>query len=185
MSRLGQIVFNAQPLMIVAAFVYCATALAVPSDPAAPIPPPNKINNTAEPLTGTLFFNRQQRDQIDRTRKGGNLVLEDASTVSPTPPVKPPPAIINGFVKRSDGNNTVWVDGAMKRNLSQNLFDEIEPMSVGGATKIDRTKGADTKPASLIAIRHKKHTVLPHKQNSIAKAQVNKNLTRRHFRGKR
>ncbi len=97
-------------------------------DPAMP-PPPRKITDIAEPLSGTLFFSREQRERIDRARQRGEVVVEDDVVLA----VRNQPSIINGFVKRSDGRNVVWVDGEIQRDISKELSDEIVPMSVGSS----------------------------------------------------
>ena len=99
-------------------------------DPAMP-PPPRKITDVSEPLSGTLFFSREQRERIDRARQRGEVVVEEDVVIA----VRNQPSVINGFVKRSDGKNIVWVDGEMQRNVSQELSDEMVPMSVGGSNQ--------------------------------------------------
>ena len=99
-------------------------------DPALPAPP-RKITDIAEPLSGTLFFNREQRERMDRARQRGEVVVEEDVVIA----VRNQPSIINGFVKRSDGKNVVWVDGEIQRNISKELSDEIVPMSVGGSNQ--------------------------------------------------
>ena len=99
-------------------------------DPAMP-PPPRKITDIAEPLSGTLFFSREQRERIDRARQRGEVVVEENVVIA----VRNQPSIINGFVKRSDGKNVVWVDGEIQGNISKELSDEIVPMSVGGSSQ--------------------------------------------------
>jgi len=99
---------------------------------ASAIPPlPSKITDIAEPLSGTLFFSREQRERIDRARLRGEVIVDDDVVIA----VSNQPAVINGFVKRSDGKNIVWVDGEMQRNVSQELTDELMPMSVGSSNQ--------------------------------------------------
>ncbi len=52
---------------------------------------------------GTLFFSPQEREQMDRLRRG-ETVTADVS-------VEPAAHAVTGFVKRSDGHDTVWIDG--------------------------------------------------------------------------
>ena len=50
----------------------------------------------------TLFHSAQEREQLDRLRRGE----------PPEAPVaKRGPPVVSGFVKRSDGRDTAWVDG--------------------------------------------------------------------------
>jgi hypothetical protein len=51
---------------------------------------------------GTLFYTPAEREQLDRQRRG--------EEVSPGAPLAREHAI-TGFVQRSDGRGTVWVDG--------------------------------------------------------------------------
>lgn len=178
----------------------CANAAVIPP------PAPAKVSNTAEPLSGTLFFNRAQREKIERTGSAGSaenvtpaqkngpaagsLTAEENNAALNTPNLgaKQLPPTINGFVKRSDGSNTVWVDGQAKRNLSQDLLDEIVPMSVGGNTKFDRPKAAAPirKDANHLGhSAHQKRKVNLAKNFSPAKAQVSKNLQPRKLKRRR
>jgi hypothetical protein len=52
----------------------------------------------------TLFHSASERDQLDRQRRG-----EPPEAQSPATPRAPP--AVTGFVKRSDGRDTVWLDG--------------------------------------------------------------------------
>jgi hypothetical protein len=58
---------------------------------------------------GTLFHTAEERARLDALRRG-----EPATPATPTTPV-PAPRVhtpeVTGFVKRSDGRNTVWIDG--------------------------------------------------------------------------
>ena len=56
----------------------------------------------AEDDLGTLFFSREERASLDRLRRG-----------EPDAPVaRLARHSVTGFVRRSDGRNTVWIDGA-------------------------------------------------------------------------
>jgi hypothetical protein len=50
----------------------------------------------------TLFHTAEEREQMDRLRRG------DPPEESPA---KRGPPVVGGYVKRSDGRNTVWLDG--------------------------------------------------------------------------
>lgn len=53
---------------------------------------------------GTLFHTPEERARLDRMRRGEG-----------EPPAAPAPgraSAVTGFVKRSDGRNTVWIDGS-------------------------------------------------------------------------
>ena len=72
----------------------------VPADAApaaaAPTEPPREDD------LGTLFHSPQERARLDKMRRG-----------EPPEPAagKRAPAAVTGFVQRSDGRNTVWIDG--------------------------------------------------------------------------
>ena len=51
----------------------------------------------------TLFHSAGERQQLDRQRRGEPAGEEAA--------VKRAPPVVNGIVKRSDGRQTVWIDG--------------------------------------------------------------------------
>lgn len=53
---------------------------------------------------GTLFTTPEERDRLDRLRRG-----EPPVAAANQDPTRAPQ--VTGFVKRSDGRNTVWIDG--------------------------------------------------------------------------
>jgi hypothetical protein len=65
--------------------------------PAAPSEPP------APAQLRTLFHSAAEREELDRIRRG-DPPQEVASS-------KRGPPVVTGFVKRSDGRDTVWLDG--------------------------------------------------------------------------
>jgi hypothetical protein len=77
---------------------------------------------------GTLFNTPQERARLDRLRRGEPDVpaqIEGERVVNPT---------LTGFVKRSDGHDTIWVDGVpvpVSRADSARLLD---PRAVGSGT---------------------------------------------------
>jgi hypothetical protein len=80
-----------------------AAAQAPASAPPPPVPasvPPAPAN--AAPDFGTLFHSAEERARLDKLRRGE----------LPDPPAtrRGPPSV-TGFVQRSDGRNTVWIDG--------------------------------------------------------------------------
>jgi len=52
---------------------------------------------------GTLFTSAEERARLDRLRRG-------EPEASRSTPQSPDPAV-TGYVRRSDGRNTVWIDG--------------------------------------------------------------------------
>ena len=58
------------------------------------------------PPLGTLFHTPEERARLDRLRRGEPPVID-----SPTAGREARTPAVTGYVKRSDGRNTVWVDG--------------------------------------------------------------------------
>ncbi len=67
---------------------------------------PDPITTTSLPLSGKLFFTDDKRTQLDRARRDGTIVVEGDVIQRTT--------VLNGFVKRSDGGTTYWVNGGGK-----------------------------------------------------------------------
>ncbi len=59
----------------------------------------------ADPPLGTLFHTPEERARLDRLRRGE----PEPATNAPAPGAS---SSVTGFVKRSDGRHTVWIDGA-------------------------------------------------------------------------
>jgi hypothetical protein len=94
------------------------------------VPAVAKLAPTPKVLTGTLFNTHEQRERLDRTRlRGGTIGDETVVTAEPERPV------INGFVKRSDKRDTVWVDDVMKRDPRAEVVERLEPNMVGGMSR--------------------------------------------------
>jgi len=86
---------------------------------------------------GTLFTTPEERARLDRLRRGDASAGEVAST-----PSRANAPVVTGYVKRSDGRNTVWIDG--------------EPVSVGrdGAALLDpRAVDRPVSPDGALEIR--------------------------------
>jgi len=72
----------------------------------------------AEVSLGTLFHTPEERARLDRMRRG-----EPEQAAAPTPGGR---SVVTGFVKRSDGRNTVWIDGSpvtVRGSSAANVFD--------------------------------------------------------------
>ncbi len=55
---------------------------------------------------GTLFYSPEQRAKMDRLRRGEPVTeIAQATGAAPRRPA------VTGYVQRSDGRNTVWIDG--------------------------------------------------------------------------
>ena len=107
-------------------------------------PPPKNIRNTAEPISGTLFFTREQREQIDRARKQGYFVEVEEGVVAE----KPRRPVINGFVKRSDGADAVWINGECM-NLAAGAAESISATDVGSSAAAQRVQFVSSSAKSI------------------------------------
>ncbi|MEP7156687.1 MAG: hypothetical protein ABI905_12990 [Betaproteobacteria bacterium] len=90
---------------------------------------PSAVNEKSpelRPLSGTLFFTDQERARMDRARKSGVAMTADGM-LAPAPP-----SVLNGFVKRSDGQTTIWVDGQPRPNVQGTNVQQLRPQDVGG-----------------------------------------------------
>ncbi len=87
---------------------------------------PRAIPDSVEPLPGTLFFSREQRERLDRARKRGEVIEDGIEAPPETPPV------INGFLRRADGKTIVWVDGKAYPEGPEKLAQKVQAADVGG-----------------------------------------------------
>jgi hypothetical protein len=102
-------------------------------------------------LVGPLFQTQEERAQLDRARAG-------LPEVAPTAARSVSPPVINGFVKRSDGRATVWVDGVAAKTDNAVAMEKLEPMMVGGS--LAGSKGSDAPQVEGQRLGHtKKKTV--------------------------
>jgi hypothetical protein len=88
--------------------------------------------NAAE--LGTLFFTPAERDQLDRMRRGEPEVPAAVAAGKPR---------VTGFVRRSDGRNTVWINGVpmvVGGKAAEQLMDPGEVGTPPGhETRIERS----------------------------------------------
>ena len=78
---------------------------------------------------GTLFNSADERARLDRLRRG-----EPAGTARPRGVPE-----VTGFVKRSDGRSTVWIDGVPMQVATPRAGPLLDPRSVrshGGADSV-------------------------------------------------
>jgi len=117
---------------------------------------PSSVNEMApliQPLAGTLFFDQRQRDQMDRARKRGVVSIDDVSG-------EPAVSVLNGFVKRSDGQITIWVDGQLRSDVRSSTAHDLQPQDVGGNSETIRVVDAFRKAnASMPPIITKKQSM--------------------------
>ena len=114
-------------------------------------PPPASSFNSASGLEGRLFYSAQERQRIEAARRRG-FVFGDSSQL-----VDAPPSVLNGFVKRSDGNTAVWVDGGVRWNAKTASTSSLLPTDVGGpASYLKSTTFEAPTPALKNTARSKK-----------------------------
>ena len=147
---------------------YCGLASAATGSGIDIPPPPRKIADTTEPLAGTLFFSRAQREKIDRARLRGKPIDEESVLV---PDRK---SVINGFVKRSDGKATVWVDGEALSKVTLVIADMVQPSDVGGGNNASRVRldSASAEPPKRVYIPKKNRTTPSRKTKSRSAGKV-------------
>ena len=107
--------------------------------------------DTADRLEGRLFFSAQERQRMDAARRRGLVVGDDGQLV------EAPPSVLNGFVKRSDGNTAVWVDGNVRWNAKSKNADSLLPSDVGGPSEYLKSTNGEVMVVST------KHTAFPKK----------------------
>ena len=140
---------------------------ATPPSQQAPRPLAEVSPDAAKRLEGRLFFSAEQRQRMDAARKRGLVSSDDGQLV------ETPPSVLNGFVKRSDGNTAVWVDGVPRWNAQSKNADSLSPSDVGGpASYLKLTSGETVALAPKHAPRAKK----------AVKSRVKKNTARRLLR---
>ncbi|MBK7658382.1 MAG: hypothetical protein IPJ28_04175 [Betaproteobacteria bacterium] len=72
---------------------------------------------------GTLFHTAKEREQLERLRKGEKL--PDGQ-----PAIERPDPVITGYVKRSDGKSTVFIDKQPVPVRNPRLEKRLEPKAV-------------------------------------------------------
>ena len=95
--------------------------------------------NAAELALGTLFHSADERAKLDRMRRG-----ETEPAAAPAPGQS---SAVTGFVKRSDGRNTVWIDGTPVSVRGSQGAEVFDPRAVRAysdrqddALQVDRKK---------------------------------------------
>jgi hypothetical protein len=71
----------------------------------------------------TLFHTAEERARLDRQRRG--------EPPEAAPAAKRGPAVVGGFVKRSDGRDTVWIDGRPVTMSGAKSAEYTDPAKVG------------------------------------------------------
>lgn len=94
----------------------------------------------AEPALGTLFFSAEERARLDRLRRG-----EPELATAPAPGTG---SAVTGFVKRSDGRHTVWIDGRPVNLRGAQAAGVLDPRAVRDyADQGEETLKIERKPA--------------------------------------
>ena len=122
----------------VGALGLCAVQSSAHAQTTAKVPAATKLEPTPKVLIGTLFSTHEQRERLDRVRQRGGAPEDEVVAVA-----EPERPVINGFVKRSDGRNTVWVDDVMKRDPRSEVVEQLEPNVVGvgsGTLRLSTTR---------------------------------------------
>ncbi len=89
---------------------------------------------------GTLFHTPEERARLDRLRRGEPESPALATARSGAPQ-------ITGFVKRSDGRHTVWIDGAPVQVTRPGAGELLQPNAVGPTGGAEDTVRIERKPA--------------------------------------
>jgi hypothetical protein len=82
---------------------------------------------------GTLFTTPQERDRLDRLRRGEPETPVASDNTGRSQPT------VTGFVRRSDGRNTVWIDGTpvpLRRSGPDPLLDPAIVGATPGETRL-------------------------------------------------
>ena len=139
MSGVSRYVAVASAIIGVAgALGLCAMQSSAHAQTTAKVPAATKLEPTPKVLIGTLFSTHEQRERLDRVRQRGGAPEDEVVAVA-----EPERPVINGFVKRSDGRNTVWVDDVMKRDPRSEVVEQLEPNVVGvgsGTLRLSTTR---------------------------------------------
>jgi hypothetical protein len=88
---------------------------------------------------GRLFYTPEQRDALDARRRA-----RVPDTPAATPIVVSPTTRLDGFVRRSDGRSTVWVNGG--------TADDTRPQADGSVSVVVGESGARVrlKPGQVV-----------------------------------
>jgi hypothetical protein len=76
---------------------------------------------------GTLFLSPQERTRLDQLRRG-----EPLDPVDGQPGRRQSAPELTGFVQRSDGKNTIWVDGRARDMAASRGTPPLDPKAVRG-----------------------------------------------------
>lgn len=88
---------------------------------------------------GTLFTTPEERARLDRLRRGEPVIESRGATGQ---------RAVTGYVKRSDGRNTVWIDGVPLQVATPKAGSQLDPDRVRGYGSDDSRVRLEAKPAA-------------------------------------
>ena len=118
-----------------------------------------------QPLSGVLFFSRDQRERLDRARTRGAPLSDSVAA-------EPAPSVLDGFVKRSDGQSAIWVDGQPRYNVQSDGVRRLQPQDVGGANEHLKVLSSSTQSPAIKTPGGKPK--LPRQRQSVPKSSKRK-----------
>lgn len=92
---------------------------------------------------GTLFHSPAERERLDRARRGLPVGVANAAPQGP--------AAVTGYVERSDGRNTLWIDGTpvpVAGRRAPGLFDPRKVEGTAPGLVVPSREPAPPSPAS-------------------------------------
>ena len=122
---------TARPSLALAAMLLCACAGALAAE------------------LGSLFHTPEERARLDRLRRGEP---SEPAAAAAAAAVKPE---VTGYVRRSDGRNTVWINGTAVSVAGSRGDALLDPRAVRlpGDVKIERGKAAEVKRSRSLSAR--------------------------------
>ncbi|MEO5691877.1 MAG: hypothetical protein ABIQ72_02030 [Usitatibacter sp.] len=92
---------------------------------------------------GTLFYTAEERARLDRLRRGDPQVVEGVVAAPAYGPRE-----VTGFVKRSDGRSTLWIDGIAVPATSPRARALLDPKTVRGGSRGSNAVKVERRPPS-------------------------------------
>ena len=123
--------------LIFTALLACASAAAAAADP---VPPPNAAPAASEGPAdlGTLFTTPEERARLDRLRRGEPIQAGTRFAGQ---------RAVTGYVKRSDGRSTVWIDGVPLQVATPKAGPLLDPSAVRNSDRDDDRIRLERRPA--------------------------------------
>jgi hypothetical protein len=177
MSMITAMLATISTTLIVRAQTPAVPSPNTPSNAPATAYTPDPITSTRQSLAGKLFFSDEDRSKINQIRKDGALPFDviDGQPIERT-------SVLNGFIKRSDGATTYWVNGGnisgTRYVVGQGLDAEVVATSsmVGGEPKVLLSGMTVGEPKIKDKPIEKKAKNAP-KKAQVKKSRVNKKVS--------